>query len=400
MNFASSRMLAASGVALLLLSAGCTSDDHYYVQESWMDTRALSVADLDGKGGLDVISANAIYGHGAPHQGFLVSRLQDAAPGSFLNPLRTDTSPDPAAMVVADMNGDGHLDVVLAHEEIEGSALGSSCVTVCYQSATEPGRFPTQTRLDLGGRNSLDLCVADLGSGRMDIIVAAEGGTDLLLLRQTAPGTFAAPESLELGAEPKAVAAGNLTGSGVDLVAGTATGLQVLMHGATPGTFQAGVKYETHRMPASIKLADVNGDGNLDIVAANWELDSDVSVLLQDGATGAFLAPVNVPTWGDYAASVAVGKLASDAQPSLLVAHYGAPGYSGGVSVLRPDPQQPGRFLEPERYQGYTGPRSIALGDLNGDGLLDMVVADGGPLVRFQDAGQPGFFEAPVGLKQ
>lgn len=399
MGLSSSRLFSAAIAVALLLCAGCTSDDHYYARASWYETKALAIANLNGQGGLDVLCANATYGHGAPHQGFLVSRLQGGTPGDFLEPLRTDTSPDPVAMAMADMNGDGRLDVVLANYQAASSPVFNRCVTICYQSAT-PGQFPTQMRLDLGARNPVDLCVADLGSGRMDIIVAAEGGTDLLVLRQTTPGAFAAPESIALGAEPTAVAAGSLTGSGMDLVAGSATGLHVLLHGATPGSFQAPVNHATQRLPANIKVADVNGDAHPDVVAANWELDADVSVLLQNGATGAFLAPFNVPTWGDYAASVAVGKLGTDAQPSLVVANSGAPGYVGSVAVLRPDPQQPGRFLEPERYQGYTGPSAIALGDLNGDGLLDMLVADGGPLVRFQDAGQPGFFNAPVGLKQ
>jgi hypothetical protein len=124
-----------------------------------------------------------------------------------------------------------------------------------------------------------------------------------------------------------------------------------------------------------------------------------VNVLLQNGATGAFLAPVAFSTDDDYAASVAVGILGSDTYPSLVVANYGAMGYPGSVAVLRPDTATPGRFLTPDRYRGYTGPQSITLGDLDGDGRLDMIVADGNTLVRYQDPAHPGQFLAPFTLR-
>jgi hypothetical protein len=59
----------------------------------------------------------------------------------------------------------------------------------------------------------------------------------------------------------------------------------------------------------------------------------------------------------------------------------------------------PGQLGPPVRYRGYWGPLSVALGDLNGDGLLDMVVADGAPYVRFQSTVTPGLFLPPTWLK-
>ena len=97
---------------------------------------------------------------------------------------------------------------------------------------------------------------------------------------------------------------------------------------------------------------------------------------------------------------MAVGDLNGDGRPDIAVANYGLPATPGSVSVLLQDPANPGKFLAPSLYPGITGPSFVAIGDLNGNGLNDLAIADGGMVVRFQVVGQPGVFGAPVAYQQ
>jgi hypothetical protein len=163
-------------------------------------------------------------------------------------------------------------------------------------------------------------------------------------------------------------------------------------------TFPAGAQ------PQAVRIADVNGDGLPDLVVANYGPGSNgmgtpgVSVLLQNAATpGTFLAPVTYAT-PDGAIDVAVGDLDGDGRPDLVVASLD-PDFSGGVSVLlqSPAPAAPGTFGTATVYRGLGQPLSLAIADLNGDSHPDIAVADGtSATVLLQNAAMPGTFANPV----
>jgi len=70
------------------------------------------------------------------------------------------------------------------------------------------------------------------------------------------------------------------------------------------------------------------------------------------------------------------------------------------VAVFLQDPATPGALKPAVLYQGYWGPLWVVIGDLNGDGKPDLVVADGSPYIRFQSPTTPGAFLPPTWLKQ
>jgi hypothetical protein len=383
-------LAAGSLLAALLLAACSSSTGTGYLAQS------IVVADLDGDGRPDILSAIAA----APPPAFLSARIQaEAAPGTFANPVQSPTGGDPVAIAVGDLDGDGLPDVAVA--DAAAAADGSHAVEVQFRVAGTPGAFSAPVALPFGTLTPRGLALADLdGDGRLDIAVAAAGSGDIQVLFQQTPGTFAPRVGFPVGGEPTAVAGARLTGAGgADLVVVTANGkLSVLLHGSAPGTFLPAVSYAAGTSPAAVQVADMNGDLLPDVVVADF--DGTLLLFLQAPAGDGTLLPPAVYETLDYGScSIAIGDIDGDGRPDVVVANAGPPGYPGSVSVFMQDHVVPGRFGLPVRYPGYWGPLSVALGDLNGDGLLDMVVADGTPYVRFQSTVAPGQFLPPTWLK-
>src|SRR5262249_10986285 len=135
----------------------------------------------------------------------------------------------------------------------------------------------------------------------------------------------------------------------------------------------------TGTQPSSVAVGDVNGDGRPDLLVANFGSGT-VSVLLNTTAAGATIpsfAPQQTFATGTHPISVAVGDVNGDATPDLLVAHTG----SATVSVLL-NPTAAGAtpppFAPQQPSATGTQPISVAVGDVNGDGKPDLLVANNG----------------------
>ncbi len=399
----SSHPFKTLGTLGLLVALGCSGSDTETGFSGFV-TQTAVVADLDGGGKLDILTANAVYANGASSAGFLTTRLQQAAaPGSFLDPLRTDTGRYPLAIAVGDVNGDNRPDAVVA---CYLATSGTYAVDVHLQSATVAGTFQAPLRLSVGNRRPLDVTLADLkGEGRLDIVVAASGSNDVLVFfHDTAPGTFLAPLSLAVSGDPAAVAVANLAGSGaLDIAVAMANGkVAVLVQGATVGTFETPVEYVTGWDPVALKVADLDGDGRLDLLTANYSNGTGGFSFLRQSPTqaGVFLAAQTFDT-EDYAStSLAIGDVNGDGVLDVVVANAGLPGYTGSVSVFLQYSSGGGELFAPDLYRGYYGPISVAIADLRGDGKPALVVADGDPAIRWPDPANPGMFLPPVWLKQ
>jgi hypothetical protein len=184
------------------------------------------------------------------------------------------------------------------------------------------------------------------------------------------------------GGGADSVAVADVNGDGIpDLIVvnwdqsdgGEVGGVGVLL-GNGDGTFQPSVTYTSGGFsPYSVAVADVNHDGKADIVVANFFVNDysnvgALSVLLGSG-DGTFQAPVSYSSGGYGATSVAIGDVNGDGNPDLVVANS-----DSSVSVLLGNGD--GTFQAPVSYSsdGY-GATSVAIGDVNGDGNPDLVVA-------------------------
>ena len=223
------------------------------------------------------------------------------------------------------------------------------------------------------GNSPLSVAIGDLdGDGVADLVITNGNSNTVSVLLGNGDGTFQPRQDFAVGNGPWSVAIGDLDGDGVpDLaVANTGSGsnpgntVSVLL-GNGDGTFQPSQNFLTESRPVSVAIADLNGDGLLDLAAANFD-SATVSVLLGNG-DGTYQPRQDFVT-GSNPYSVAIGDLNGDSVPDLAVAS------GAGVSVLLGNGD--GSFQPHQNYFTGSSAESVAIGDLNGDGVPDLAVAN------------------------
>jgi len=199
-------------------------------------------------------------------------------------------------------------------------------------------------------------------------------------------GGFQTHVDYPTGPEPSSIAVGDFNGDGeLDLAVADQNcpngitcgpGSVSILLGKGDGTFEPSVDYSTGSTGSgtySVAVGDFNRDGKLDLVVAN-QASNNISVLLGNG-DGTFQAAVNYGTGsGTGPTSVAVGDFNGDGKLDLAVANVGCGTPCGNVAVLLGNGD--GTFQAAVNYNAGAQPLSIAVGDFNLDGKLDLAVAN------------------------
>jgi hypothetical protein len=231
--------------------------------------------------------------------------------------------------------------------------------------------------------------------------ITAAGQSDVKAYLSTGPGAFAAPAFYGAGTDPLWIAAADLNNDGAtDLVtASYDDGALAVLFGnkAVPGTFNPAVLLASPGA-SQVAVLDMNGDGLADLVSA----DFGVSLFIQT-SPGTFAAPLSLYSGG--ANFVALGDLNGDGVPDVALTD------STGVKVLlRTGGLASTTFAAAATVFTQTvnanlvGANLIAIADIDGDGLNDLVITDPGPTggatptinVLLQDPSNMGSFLPPV----
>jgi hypothetical protein len=342
---------------------------------------SVAVADVNGDGKPDLLVTNVCESSSNCNNGS-VGVLLGNGDGTFQTAVVYGSGGhEPYSVAVADVNGDGKPDLLVANY-CASNSNNCSNGEVGVLLGNGDGTFQTAVTYGSGGFFADSVAVADVnGDGKPDLVVANTGGVPSCLggggvgvLLGNGDGTFqTAVTYCSGGNNPVSVAVADVNGDGKpDLVVAGINGIGVsVLLGNGDGTFQTAVTYGSGGYPPeSVAVADVNGDGKPDILVANECVDEcaitgNVGVLLGNG-DGTFQTVVTYDVGNPT--SVAVGDVNGDGKPDVLVVDPRV-----GVLLGNGD----GTFQTVVYYDpGAYGTESVAVADVNRDGKPDLVVAN------------------------
>jgi hypothetical protein len=277
------------------------------------------------------------------------------------------------SVAAADVNNDGKPDLIC----VRG---GSSLVYVWTNSGN--GFFVSNAAYTAGS-SPRQVIAADVNNdGKLDLISANLSGNSVAVLTNTGNGSFALSATLPLGSssQPRSVAAADLFGRGKpDLVsANSLLASFTVWTNAGAGNFVSNFSLSTGdpgwSVPQWAAVADLNGDGKPDLIGACNNSDIYWLHLWTNNGAGGF-APAPVP----YLSSahgfdcVVATDVNGDGRPDLILAMEQLSG--GGVAVLTNNGS--GGFAVSCFYSMPSSPIELTAADVDGDGQVDIVTANG-----------------------
>jgi len=325
---------------------------------------------------------------------------------SLESPLVIHTSAGPAQTIFADLDGDGRPDLVEADAYSADVSIYQNISSNGILSFASPVVLPI---VPASYGNILSIAVADIdGDGKLDIIANTSRSNLIYVFRNiSSPGmlttnSFASPVIIPAGLASERIAVQDLNGDGKPDIVIPNTGsntISILQNESTIGSISFGspVNFFTGNYPTDVKIADLDGDGYPDIIVPNFN-DNTVSIFRNLGigenvTTNSFSSPVML-TGIPQAHLLKIGDMDGDGKLDIVVADWA----NVTMTVIRNLTTGPGittnSFAPSVSFTTGGWACNVELGDLSGDGKLDIAVPDQLPSLFsiFQNTSTPGSF--------
>lgn len=354
-------------VAVYSLNGPQHTPDELFKADIGSESTGIEVKDLDRDGRLDLLVTNNLGD---------ILVLHGNGDGTFQSYERTDSN---IALAVADIDGDGIQDSILANQSLDGLSIRRGDGGSTFEEVERRNRGD-----GLIGPGAVE--VVDMnGDGFMDIVVANSSSNTVLVYLGLDDGSYGSPQTFFAGTNPKGLSFADFTGDGLlDIVVANqgSNDVTVLLSstddkgawGLTPGprlALQSSSAESTEQGlgPVSTEITDFNEDGILDLVVANSASDN---VFQIPGLGNGFFddqAPIVLPT-GTTPQQVLVGEF--DPIPGLDLVTIN----SGSNDITIYSGFNPNSRLDIS--SGGDTPIAAIAQDVNDDGSLDLLVANNG----------------------
>jgi len=316
--------------------------------------RHATLGDFDGDGDLDLAFAEgSLFGGGG------VVVFPNNGDGSF-NPLQDEFVPGDGAerIVATDLNDDGVLDIAFAN--FAGTitvALGSG--DGVFEPATT---HPTDSRARGIAAGDLD------GDGDLDLGAVHDSNNVLVIIPNLGDGTYASRTDFPADSSIKVALADVNSDGNVDAVL---AGGDVLL-GNGDGSFSTGDDFQTVATPSSVAVGDLDGDGDLDAaITSSGSNEHLVGIFLNTGSGSMNPAgQFQIAGTGFFPEDLALADLDTDGDLDIVTANFG----TRNISILFNNGDA--TFASPVIHQVGNGPIAVETGDLDGDGHPDIITAN------------------------
>jgi hypothetical protein len=338
---------------------------------SWPE--AVAIGDVNSDGRKDVVMTTSFYFD--PDNDYKVFVFLQDSTGSLIAPLKYDTDGTytnrPETVAIGDVNHDGRPDIVVGNS-------GMNIEVFLQNSAGGLKPSMSYTTVD-----SHKVVIGDFNHDELLDVAGIGWGTNTAsVLLQKQDRTFAAPVvySVTHGGYDD-LAAGDVNDDGLtDLIVMSGQLYAYpnigVLHQKAGGTFAAATYYDVGGdiLSSGVAVGDVNGDKLQDIVLTYGgnTPSSNIGLFLQNGS-GALDPVVSYPSY-DCPEPVEVADINQDGRHDIIVAHGGW--LALGVYLQNGDSSLAGEELYPLPYATRYNPHGMAIGDINGDKLPDVIIAD------------------------
>jgi hypothetical protein len=283
-------------------------------------------------------------------------------------------------IAIADFNKDGILDIA-AVDNISGMV---QIFTGNGSGGIGNGTFTAGSAYATGDADSEKIVAIDLnGDGFPDLIVANNGGSNFGVFMNDGTGNFDAEVPYTIFSASKDIAVADVNGDGkLDLLAPEwACGCVAVFLGNGDGTFATEQDFFVANNPFLIAIGDLNNDGKPDIAVTSWDYTNGMGIAVALGNGDGTFQAANSPnypsslqsaTLNPYPTYISLADLDGDGNLDLVYnnSEYGTVGVMYGIGN--------GTFYDPVEYPTAAYSEGLALADVNGDGAVDVITASNG----------------------